>query len=305
MSSQPARVIGRILVLVCCSLLAAAQSQPSVSGQNEPPLANLPKDANQFVKESIQNELSCQQKDHTHWRYHLFRQDEKGSEDRDVIETKQGNLSRKLRIDGQPLTADQRQKDQERMKKQVSDQSERSKREKREKDDADKAEQMLKSIPDAFIFKYDGMDQGLVRLAFFPNPHYDAPNREMQVFKSLSGKMWIDPNARRLARIDGSLFEDVTFGWGLLGRLSKGGTFNVVQKDVGDNHWEAVSLDVNMSGHAVIFKSINVKQHQVLSDFHRVSDALSISQAYDMLEKGEGAVSANNEPATAKPQGNR
>jgi hypothetical protein len=208
-------------------------------------------------------------------------------------------------INGKPLTAEQRQNDEERMRKQVTDAGERSKREKREKDDGDKAEQMLKGIPDAFIFKYDGSENGLVRLSFFPNPHYDAPNREMQVFKSLSGKMWIDPRARRLARIDGTLFEDVTFGWGLLGRLNKGGAFNVVQKDVGDNHWDIVSMDVNMTGHAIIFKSINVKQHQVLSDFRRVPDTLSITEAYDLLEKGEGAVSANNEPNTSTRRGNR
>jgi hypothetical protein len=52
-----------------------------------------------------------------------------------------------------------------------------------------------------------------------------------------------------------------------------------------------------MTGHAVIFKSINVKQMQRLSDFRRVSDDLTISQAYQMLERGEHSVSAENQPA--------
>ena len=127
---------------------------------------------------------------------------------------------------------------------------------------------------------------------FFPNPRYTAPNRELQVFRSLGGKMWIDRASRRLARMDGALFEDVTFGWGLLGRLNKGGTFSVVQSRVSDDHWEVVGLDVKMTGHAVIFKSINVKQSQRLTDFRRMSDALTISEAYQLLEKGEHPVSA-------------
>jgi hypothetical protein len=303
MNFQPVSVLRRMAVLLCC--VAVASAIQTAANQEEQAEAALPKDPNQYVREVIKHELACQDSDHTHWRYHLHREDEKGSSDRDVIQTREGQLSRTLLINGRPLTADQRQKDEDRMRKQVSDPGERAKREKREKDDGDKAEQMLKAIPDAFIFKYDGFDHGLVGLSFFPNPHYDAPNREMQVFRSLSGKMWIDPKARRLARIDGTLFEDVTFGWGLLGRLNKGGTFNVVQKDVGDNHWDIVSMDVNMTGHAVIFKSINVKQRQVLSDFRRVPDTLTISQAYELLERGEGAVSANNEPAAGKPQGNR
>ncbi len=52
---------------------------------------------------------------------------------------------------------------------------------------------------------------------------------------------------------------------------------------------------------ALIFKSINVKQIQRLSDFRRVSDNLTISQAYQMLEKGEHSVSAENEPGSANP----
>src|SRR5262249_45462146 len=160
-------------------------------------------------------------------------------------------------------------------KKLVDDPSERAKRAKREKDDEDKLTQMFKALPDAFIFKYEGEENGQVRLSFFPNPHYNAPTRELQVFRSMSGKMWIDHAAGRLTRMDGSLFEDVTFGWGLLGRLNKGGTFSVLQNNIGEGHWDIVSLDVVMTGHAVIFKSINVKQKQRLSDFHRVSNDLT------------------------------
>ena len=114
--------------------------------------------------------------DHTHWRYHIHREDEKGSQDRDVIDTKEGQLARTLLINGQPLTAEQSAADEARMKKLVEDPSERAKRDKRAKEDEDKGVQMFKAIPDAFIFKYEGAENGQVRLSFFPNPHYNAPN---------------------------------------------------------------------------------------------------------------------------------
>lgn len=255
--------------------------------------SQLPTDPNRFVAEVIQHELKLDDTDHSHWRYIYFHSDEKSSYERDVIETKDGELARELLRNGRPLTADQRQMDEERMRKLVSDPSERVKRDKRKKDDEEKAKQMLKAIPDAFIFKYDGSDGNLARLTFFPNPHYDAPTRELRVFRSLSGKMWIDPQAMHLARIDGTLFEDVTFGWGLLGRLNKGGTFNVVQKEVAPEHWEVVSLDVNMTGHAVIFKTLNVREHETFRDFQRMADDLTIAQAYNLLEKDKEPVSAN------------
>ena len=268
-------------------------------------LSPLPKDGNQFVKDAIKHQLEADAADHTHWRYHIHREDEKGSQDRDVIDTKDGQIARTLLIDGRPLTPEQRSTDELRMKKLVEDPGERAKRDKRAKEDEDKGVQMFKAIPDAFIFKYEGAENGQVRLSFFPNPHYTPPTRELQVFRSMSGTIWIDRAAVRMSRLDGSLFEDVTFGWGLLGRLNKGGTFSVTQRRVGEDHWEIVSLDVKMSGHAVIFKTINVRQLQRMTDFHRVSDSMTISEAYQLLEKGDSAVSAENEGSMANSPGNK
>ena len=45
-----------------------------------------------------------------------------------------------------------------------------------------------------------------------------------------------------------------------------------------------------MSGHAVIFKTINVRQLQRMTEFHRISDNMTISEAYQLLEKGDSTV---------------
>jgi hypothetical protein len=286
-----------LLLFASVGIVLRAQTTPD----SLPP---LPKDANQLVRDAIKHQIEADAADHTHWRYHIHREDEKGSQDRDVIDTKDGQIARTLLINGQPLTPEQRSADELRMKKLVDDPSERAKRDKRAKEDESKAAQMFKAIPDAFVFKYEGAENGQVRLSFFPNPHYDAPTRELQVFRSMSGKMWIDRAGLRMTRLDGSLFEDVTFGWGLLGRLNKGGTFSVSQSRVADDHWEIVSLDVRMSGHAVVFKTINVKQLQRISGFHRISDSMTISEAYQLLEKGD-AVSAANQASTADSLGKK
>lgn len=292
------RFLWHAAVFVFSANLSFAVQQSRPMGPD--PLPPLPSDATQYMREVVKHEIAADETDHSHWRYKIHREDDKGSQDRDVIETKDGQLARTLLINGRPLTPEQRTADEARMKKLVDDPAERAKREKRAKDDSDKLTMMFKAIPDAFIFKYEGEENGQVRLSFSPNPHYDPPNRELQVFRALSGKMWVDRVAGRLTRMDGSLFADVLFGWGLLGRLNKGGTFSVVQNHVGENHWEIVALDVRMTGHAVIFKNINVKQMQRLTEFRRVSDALTIAQAYQLLQKGEVAVSAESQAGALK-----
>src|SRR5262249_27903444 len=89
--------------------------------------------------------------------------------------------------------------------------------------------------------------------------------------------------------------EDVNFGWGILGHLNKGGTFSVKQKDVGDNHWEPVSEEVNMNGRAVLFKTISRKQKQTRTDFRRVPSDITIQQAYHILQQDAGSATSENQ----------
>jgi hypothetical protein len=284
-----------LFVLALLPAVAAAQSPVS------PAPASLPANANEYVRQMIDNELAELNRDHTHWRYHHHREDEKNNYDRDVIETPQGSLARTLLRWGKPLTAEQREEDDQRMRKLVSDPEERAQRAKREKEDDEKVEKMLRAISQAFTFKYDGEENGLLRLSFVPNPHWDPPSLELRIFRSLKGNLWSDLAANRLAGIDGTLFEDVSFGWGILGRLYKGGTFKVTQKDIGEGHWTVVSEEVNMTGRAVLFKTITRKQREIFTDFTRVPDSITMPQAYEMLQKPPARVSANNQRAPANP----
>lgn len=280
------------LLCVVAALIATVGGAEHPSPSPPP----LPSDPNQFVREMVQHELDAEDKDHSHWRYRLHKEDEAGASDRDVIETREGSLARTLLINGQPLNADQRLKDDERMKKLVVDPDERARRDKRNKQDEQKYRELLKAIPDAFIFKYEGTEGDLTRLTFTPNPRYDPPSRELTVYHAMAGSLWIDRSALRLAMIEGRLIEDVRFGWGLLGHLDKGGTFKVVQKKVGGDHWDAVSVDLNMQGRAVIFKALNIKQKQTLTDYRRMPDNLTIAGAYEMLQTGNSSVAASSRP---------
>lgn len=258
------------------------------------PESSLPANANQFMHEMIDSELKAEDADHTHWMYRLHREDDKGVTDKQVIQSKDGSIPKTLLINGQPLTPEQRDKDEEKMRKLVDDPAERAHREKRNKQDEEKAHELLKAIPDAFIFKYDGNDGPLTRLSFTPNPDYNPPTRELTVYHAMAGKLWVDASAKRLAKIEGHLTQDVNFGWGLLGHLDRGGTFKVVQQEIGDHHWDTVLLDLNVQGRAVIFKTITVKEKEILSDFHRVPDDLTISKAFEMLKKSDISAAASS-----------
>ncbi|HEY6352025.1 MAG TPA: hypothetical protein VI636_21730 [Candidatus Angelobacter sp.] len=278
-------------------LVAAAITAGTTEQRPAPSEATLPSDPSQFVREMVQRELDAQNHDHSLWRYRIHKEDEANSQDRDVIQTKEGSLAKTLLINGNPLTQEQRKKDQERMKNLVENPSEQDRREHRSKQDEDKARELLRAIPDAFLFKYDGTEGNLTRLTFSPNPRYSPPTRELMVYHAMKGNLTIDRTSLRLVMIEGRLTEDVKFGWGLLGHLDKGGTFKVIQQKVSANHWDQVFMDVNMTGRAVIFKTLNVKTKQILSDFRRVPDDTTMARAYEMLQEDSSSVTASRAPA--------
>src|ERR1700720_4373164 len=150
----------RSAILLISAGLAFAVQSPTPRDALPP----LPKDPNQYVRDTLQYQIEADAAHHIHWRYHIHREDEKGAQDQGVIHTKDGQIARTLLINGQPLTAEQRAADEARMKKLVEDPSERAKRAKRAKDDDDKGNQMLRAIPEAFVFKYEGFENGQVSL---------------------------------------------------------------------------------------------------------------------------------------------
>jgi hypothetical protein len=205
---------------------------------------------------------------------------------------------------GRPLTAEERQKDEERMRRQVNDAEERARILKRNKEDDDKVVKMMRAIPKAFIFTYKGEENGVVELSFVPNSHYEPPTMEQKIFRSLNGTIYIDRAQNRLAAVEGTLFEDVNFGWGILGRLYKGGSFKVIQKDLGEGHWEVASEEVNMTGRAVLFKTITRKQKEIYTDFRKMPDSITLSQAYQILNN-DSPVSLSSSHAALETEGKK
>jgi len=72
-------------------------------------------------------------------------------------------------------------------------------------------------------------------------------------------------------RLDVHLIDDVNFGWGILGKLYKGGSILKEQKDVGDSHWEQFHFKMNLNGKALLFKTLDFETTEDESDFAPVS----------------------------------
>jgi hypothetical protein len=258
---------------------------PHLGSQGPPPDQNL--SANDLVRQIVDNELRMQEQDHSHWMYRL--ETEKGGvkETKEVIETKDGDLTRLLARNGQPLSDEQQKEEDDQMQKFVNAHEEQQKQRQAENEDVHKGMQLLALLPDTFTFSYmtsDG-DGDIVKLAFKPNPAFHPSSREAHVFHEMEGELIVNGRQKRLIEMKGRLMKDVKFGGGILGHLDQGGTFDVRQEEVAPNHWEITLLNVNMKGKALFFKTISVQQDESRNHFQQVSDTLTLSQAADSLLK--------------------
>jgi hypothetical protein len=101
----------------------------------------------------------------------------------------------------------------------------------------------------------------------------------------MEGEMTVDIKQSRLAALNGYLMQDVKFGAGLLGHLDRGGKFELRQTEVAPGHWEITALSVDISGKALLFKTIGAQEVESHRDFQRVPDDLTLAEATVILNR--------------------
>lgn len=152
--------------------------------------------------------------------------------------------------------------------------------------DEQKLEAVMRMMPDAFLYEYDGSGATLVRLRFRPNANYTPTTYEARVMHSLAGTILIDSQQKRMAKLSGQLIKSVDFGFGLFGSISKGGTVEFGRVEVGPSQWKTSLVHIQLSGRLAFFKTISKQQEETRSDFRAVPGDLSLPEANQLLSSG-------------------
>ncbi len=250
----------------------------------------------ELVRKAVLNENQAEAAKE-HFTYRDVKRTKSGTiETKQMLETPQVVLGRLVAINGKPLTDAERQKEDGRLNRLINNPDELAKKKKEQQDDDQRARRMVRAIPDAFNFEYvstePGKDGDIVTLKFTPDPKWDPPNRELQVFTGMSGTMKIAVPQYRMALMQATLFKDVEFGWGFLGKLDKGGDFMIEQSQVYGNHWDLTHMKLHFTGKLLLLKSLNIQQDEQTSDYHPVPE-MTVAQALDKLKEAETEYAKN------------
>lgn len=246
--------------------------------------ADLQPSASDLMKDVVANELTDRTTEHSNWMYHVTKTVDLQKVTEIEIETKDGPVHRLLAINGAPLDSLQQKQESVRQEELIRDPSQQLAIKKQNDADERRLENFVRLLPGAFLFQYDGWDGAYVRLNFWPDPTFIPPTMESKALQSMAGTILVNPQQKRLAHINGHLLENVDFGFGLLGRLAKGGTFEIERTQVSSSHWKTHLIDISVSGRMLLFKTISKQQHETRSDFEPVSSDLDLKQAEELLQ---------------------
>jgi len=311
--------LGRGITL---TVLAALLHAVAVVGQSSPPQSSLIQsspvpsspaektDPAELVRQAVAIEVAAFQDPSVKHQFRSRKQTPHGSQTKLYVETHDAMAGMVIAYDDRPVTEAELAGEQAHLQGLLDQPEQLRHKRAQEKDVSDRFVRILKSLPDVYVYEYDGTEtatpdfgkagEPLVRLKFRPNPNYTPPSHlSEQALGGTQGTMLIDVERHRIARIEGTVFKDVTFGWGFLGRLDKGGHFLIAQTDVGDGTWKITHMTLSFTGKLFLFKNFNMVSDEVLSDFRRVPADMTFAQGVDLLKAEQTKLAQNHAQSPA------
>ncbi|HEY8551047.1 MAG TPA: hypothetical protein VIL35_13910 [Vicinamibacterales bacterium] len=197
---------------------------------------------------------------------------------------------RLIAIDGKPLDPEELARRDAEHRQNMINQAEALKnetpeqREKRLEKEAKERRERDALIEDAFaVFEptivgrevVDGYPVVLVTLR--PRPYSQPKTREGRWMKKFSGRMWVDDTDGQIVKIDMVADDDITVGWGIVGRVHKGSRLVFSRRKVNDEVWLPASSYIDASGRTLLFRRFDVELRTEYRDYKKWSVDTTVS----------------------------
>jgi len=280
------RTLLHFLVLVC--LASTAQGQA--------PAALATAEAQALVSRALTTELRAAQDVSHPMRYRLRKSSPRITSTKEIVETRDGFVARLVELNDRPLSQTDEQKEEARLNSLLSDPSRQQHRKQSENEDTGVVLKLLRMLPKAFLYEYAGPGQSaggpVQKFRFRPNPSFTPPDVETLALTAMNGEVWIDPAGERVTRLEGHLEQDTDYGWGVLGKLDKGGWIVIEQAAVGQGQWRLARFQMKMNLR-ILFKNKSFDSVQEMTGYVPVSASMDYRQAIRLLRATPATVPQN------------
>jgi len=264
---------------------------PAPAPPDERPLPDIPsllRDVakNQNAIEEIRKLYTC----------HLWEEEDKtdsdgrvtsrSAKDYDVFYIGDEEVRRLLGKDGKPLDAEQRKREDDRFnkrfdelkKKQAALAADPKKQAKKEEEDEAQISDFLRAELFSNPRRATFHGQDVIVFDFAGNPNYKPRKTIDRLVQKLGGVMWVDDEAREIARLEAHFAESAHLGGGVLASIEKGSNFVFEQQRLNEEIWLPAYAEVHVAGRIFVVK---LKQNFVdrYSDYKKFRVGATVSPA--------------------------
>ena len=197
-----------------------------------------------------------------------------------------GNTYKRLiAVDGRPLSkgelarADRKHQEDLRKERETRARESAADRRKRAAEEARKRrerEAVVDEIFEAYDVRIAGRDTIGGHATFVahlePRASHQPRSEEGQLMKKLRVKAWVSATEYELVRVEAEVIDDITVGWGIIGRLHKGARGVYERRKVNDEIWLPARERIQATGRALLFRTFDLHTVTEWYDYRRVAD---------------------------------
>ena len=246
-------------------------------------------DATALVRRAIEHRLQ-EEKTARPVEYVFHKIDGPRERTQQIVETKDGDVARLIAVGGKPLSPEATSAEIDRLKNLAEHPELQEHRRRNEEKDRARVTRMMAMLPDAFVYHLEATEscggEFCYRMSYTPKPGWSPPDLEAGIFRGISGEVWIDRKQERLTKLVANFVQDVNFGFGILGKVSKGGKVVLEQGDIGGGEWQLTGMTANLAGKALLVKKIDIDLKEEMSGY-TVVPVMGYREAIERLMKME------------------
>jgi hypothetical protein len=151
--------------------------------------------------------------------------------------------------------------------------SERAEREREAREAREEREALLEdglAVYEATLVARETMEgEPVIKVRLSPRPDARTTTREGSWMKHFTGHAWFSERNHQVTRVDMSAFEDVSIGWGIIGRIHQGTRIAMSRQRIGSN-WLPARFELTASGRTLLFRSFAIEMVTTYSDYKRI-----------------------------------
>jgi hypothetical protein len=282
---------------------AASTTAPAAAptqGQAQPPEAPLPEVS--AILDKVKSRIRLDRELQSQYTYLEKRRDVKLSKLGKVTvgpfrtfevypSAKPGRTYKRLvEIDGKRLDAAELERRDASHRQHILDMIEQEKNEtpqmkaKRQQEEAKDLREQRELIDDAFaIFevKLTGREmldgQRVIAATLTPRQNVQTKSDEGKWMKRFKGRAWVSDDDWQVAKVEMEALDDISIGWGLVGRVHQGSKFTFSRTKVNGEVWLPVEMKFEASGRTLLFRKFQIFTVTSYSDYKKFNVDTSVT----------------------------